>query len=205
MLKNRSDQKTNDLTESLLRLAYLAEINEWDNRRHLERIRNYSYLLASEYGLSRDESQVLSLACTLHDVGKAMTPVALIKRPGNFQPDEWAVIEKHTTQGAEILNSLSSFILQTAATVALTHHERWDGSGYPNRMKKDDIPLSGRICAIADVFDALTTKRPYKKLISDEEALRLIKDNSNILFDPDLVKAFEKQFQEIKKIKSTFE
>lgn len=203
MLKNRPDQKYNDLSESLFRLAYLSEINEWDNRKHLERIRNYSYIIASSLGLSRDDSQAISLACLLHDVGKIMTPVSLLKRPGNFQPDEWAIIEKHTFQGADFLNSDTSYILQTGSTVALTHHERWDGSGYPRHIQKDEIPLSGRICAVADVFDALTTPRAYKKLISVEDALRLIKDSSNVLFDPDVIKSFENGFNEIRKIKNT--
>lgn len=205
MLKNRLDQKYTELSESLFRLAYIAEIGEWDNRKHLERIRNYALIIASAEGLSRDESSILSMACMLHDVGKIKTPIALLKRPGNFQPDEWAILEKHTSEGAKILESDNSTVLQTAAVVALTHHERWDGSGYPRHMKKEDIPLSGRICAVIDVFDALTTKRAYKHLIAEEEALRLLKDNSNVLFDPNVVRSFENNFAEIRKIKNTFD
>lgn len=205
MLKNRIDQKYTELSESLFRLAYIAELCEWDNRKHLERIRNYALIIAFAEGLSKDESNILSLACMLHDVGKIKTPIALLKRPGNFQSDEWSILEKHTTDGAKILESANSIVLQTAAMVALTHHERWDGSGYPRHLKKEDIALSGRICAVVDVFDALTTKRSYKHLIAEEEALRLLKDNSNILFDPKVVRSFENSFVEIRKIKNAFD
>ena len=204
-MRNRSDQKYLDIAESLIRLATIAEIHEWDNRKHLERIRNYSFVIASSLALSQDEAIIISLACIVHDVGKIMTPTVLLKRPGNFQPEEWTIIEKHTTQGAKILESDASYFLQTGSTVALTHHERWDGSGYPQHLKKEKIPLSGRICAVADVFDALTSQRLYKSVVGEEEALRLMKKNSGILFDPTVFKSFESNFADIRRIKSTFE
>jgi putative two-component system response regulator len=204
MFKSRSDQKYQELNESLVRLAYIAELKEWDNRKHLERFRNYTMILASSLGLSRDEVTIVSIASQVHDVGKVFTPEELLKRSGNFEADEWKTIEKHTLQGAKVLESTASIVLQTGSAIALTHHERWDGSGYPRHLQKEEIPFSGRICAVVDVFDALTSKRGYKELISDEEALRLIKESSGTLFDPQIVKIFEAQFAEIRKIKNTF-
>lgn len=204
MFKNRSNQKYLELSESLIRLAYMAELKEWDNRQHLERIRNYSMLLASALGLTHDEAQIISIASQVHDVGKFYTPVELLQRTGNYQPDEWEIMERHTLDGGKLLESASSIVLQTGSIIALTHHERWDGSGYPRHLKGEEIPISGRICALADVFDALTTKRAYKELISDEQALQLIKESSGVMFDPHLVKVFESKFLELRKIKNDF-
>jgi putative two-component system response regulator len=202
MFKSRSDQTYQEITEIVIRLAYLAELKEWDNRNHLERVRNFSLVLASALGLSKNEATIFSIASQLHDIGKAFIPDELQKRSGNYSPEEWKIIEKHTVQGAKILESSASPVLQTASVIALTHHERWDGSGYPNKFKGEEIPLSGRIYAVVDVFDALTSKRAYKNVISDEEALKLIKNSSGVLFDPQIVKAFEMQFKELTKIKS---
>jgi len=201
MFKKRTDQSFLELNETLVRFAFIAEVHEWDNRKHLERIRRFTLAIATAMGLSHDEALTISLASQLHDIGKVMTPIELLKRSGNYEPAEWDQIEKHTIQGAKILESESSTILQTASIIALTHHERWDGSGYPQHLKGEEIPLSGRICAIADVFDALTTKRSYKNVILVEEALRLIKESSGVLFDPKVVIAFENEFSEILKIK----
>ena len=204
MFKNRSEQKYQELNESLVRLAYIAEMKEWDNHQHLERMRSYCQVLASAMGLSHDEALIVSIASQLHDVGKVLTPLELLERTGNYQPDEWQIMERHTTDGARLLESSSSIVLQTGSIIALTHHERWDGSGYPRQLKGEEIPLSGRICALADVFDALTTKRAYKEVVSDEEALTLIKESAGVLFDPQMVKIFESQFLVIRKTKNDF-
>jgi putative two-component system response regulator len=137
----------------------------------------------------------------LHDIGKTMMPDQLLKDGGKYDDVEWSLIERHTLDGAKIFEGSTSPILQIAASIALTHHERWDGSGYPNQLKGEEIPLAGRICAIADVFDALTTARSYKLTISMEEALNLILESSGVLFDPALVWIFNDQFEEIKKIR----
>jgi putative two-component system response regulator len=207
MYKKQVDQKFADLDESFFKMAYLAEMHEWDNRNHLRRIQEYTQSIGRSLKLSKEEVVSLSIASQLHDVGKIMTPATLLKKTDDLTFDEWAIIEKHTLQGAQILESENSFILKTASIIAYTHHERWDGSGYPRHLTGQEIPLSGRICALADVFDALTTKRLYKEkeTIADEEALRLIKENSGILFDPDVVKAFEISFLEIRKAKMGLE
>ena len=205
MFKNQSEKNFSELSETFFKFAYVSEIHEWDNRSHLERIAKYMFLVARSMGFSQEESTQLSLASQLHDVGKIMTPKELLKKTGNLLPGDWKTVEAHTTQGAKILESQSSHLLQIASTIALTHHERWDGSGYPQHLKNQEIPLSGRICAVIDVFDALTTQRSYKVTISDEEAFRLLKDNSGVLFDPEVMKAFEKEFLEIRKIKKVFD
>ncbi|MEN6571702.1 MAG: HD domain-containing phosphohydrolase [Anaerolineaceae bacterium] len=203
MFRSRSDSRNQELNESLVRLAYIAEIKEWDNRLHLERIRGYCQILAQAAGLTGQEAFLLGLASQLHDIGKVEVPDELLKRTGNYNADEWQLLEKHTLNGAKILDHSSSAVLQTASAIALTHHERWDGSGYPRGLKGEEIPISGRICAIADVFDALTTHRSYKELISDESAFEMIQQSSGTLFDPALVAYFTAKFSEILAVKNS--
>ena len=201
MFKSPFERKYQEINEIVTRLAYIAELKEWDNRKHLDRIRNYSLILASYLDLNKDEAIIFSIASQLHDIGKAFMPEELLKRSGNYSPEEWTLIEKHTIQGAKTLESSVSPVLQTGSVIALTHHERWDGSGYPSHLKKEEIPLSGRIFAIIDVFDALTSKRTYKNITSDDDALKLIKDSSGILFDPQITAVFEAHYAELLKFK----
>jgi putative two-component system response regulator len=203
MFRSHSTDKNQELNESLLRLAYIAEIKEWDNRQHLERVRGYCQVLAQAVGLTSSEAVLLGMASQLHDIGKVQMPDELLERTGNYTSDEWKLVEKHTLDGARILDHSLSPILQTASTIALTHHERWDGSGYPRGLKGEEIPISGRICALADMFDALTTRRSYKELISDDAALLMIRGSSGVLFDPAHVQAFVSKFDEILKVKTS--
>jgi putative two-component system response regulator len=205
MLKKISKKNASDLNESINKFGYLAEIHEWDNRKHIERIARYVFVMAVGMGFSDEEANVLSLASKLHDIGKIFTPKDLLRSTENLDEKDWTKIEKHTTQGAKVLESKDSIVMKTASIIALTHHERWDGSGYPQNLKGKEIPISGCICAVADVFDALTTSRPYKDIIADEEALTMIKDSGGVLLNPDVVAAFEKGFSEIRKIKKACE
>ncbi len=183
--------------ESITLLAYTAEAAEWDNRAHLRRIKGYTYSLFNALGVARGEAEMLALACVLHDVGKSFTSDELLKRQGKYTAAEWQAMEQHTVDGEKLLRDSVSPILRMGATVALTHHERWNGSGYPNGTIGTQIPLSGRVCALADVFDALTTRRLYKEPIDLEEALALIRSSSGTLFDPSVVQAFIKAQTEI--------
>ena len=149
--------------------------------------------------------QIISTACQLHDIGKVGLPEGLLLQQGQYSESELKKIKSHTTIGAEILSNSNSALLQAGEMVALHHHERWDGSGYPNGISGEEIPLSARLCAIADVFDALTTPRSYKKEITVEDALRLIVGASGTLFDPQIVQVFEDEFQNILKVKRTIE
>jgi putative two-component system response regulator len=202
MRKYPSEVKEKELVDAVRRMARLAEFNEPDTAAHRERIREYCFLLASCHGLSSYDAEVISFASLLHDVGKIGLPEALTSKSGDLTPYEWNQMQKHTTIGAELLRGSPSVIMQAAEIIALTHHERWDGSGYPHSMCADEIPLSGRICALADVFDALTTKRPYKEAVPVEEAFRMVNDVSGKLFDPALVSTFLKNRDEFKRIRN---
>ena len=181
-------------------LAYTAEAAEWDNRTHLHHIKGYTYTIFCALGLAKAEAELLALASELHDVGKSFTPDELLKRVGQYTPAEWQVMEQHTLTGEKMLRDASSPVLRAGAVVALTHHERWDGNGYPNQLAGESIPLSGRVCAVADVFDALTTHRLYKEPIDINEAFDLLRRSSNTLFDPQVVQAFLNSRDEILKI-----
>lgn len=200
MLDYYSKGSPKDTIDLIVRIAYVAEIKEWDCRAHIERIRKYSYLVGDGAQIDRPTNEIISLAAQLHDIGKSLMPDQLLREGGLYDDSERQLIERHTTDGAKILDGSTSPVIQIGASIALTHHERWNGSGYPNHLKGEEIPLGGRICAIADVYDALTTVRTYKQTISKEEALHLILESSGVLFDPSLVRAFKDRFSEIKKI-----
>ncbi len=193
-----------DIQDFIITMAYIAEYKEWDNRPHLERIRRYCTILGSGVGISRSDNEIISTASQLHDVGKITIPEELLKKQGQYTDSEWILIERHTTEGSAILQNSSHPILLTGSTIALTHHERWDGSGYPNKLSGESIPLAGRICALADVFDALTTPRAYKDTIDSNQAFALIRDASGVLFDPKLVRVFEQKFDEINKVRQSY-
>ena len=197
-----TESRPSELLDYIVRMGYIAELNEWDNRPHIERIRRYCYILASGLDIAQRDVEIMSIASQLHDVGKIAIPVELLTRKGDYTRQEWAVMEKHTSEGAQILKGSSSPVLQIAETIALSHHERWDGSGYPQGLKGDKIPMSGRICALADVFDALTSNRVYKNAIDDIDALSLIRKSSGTLFDPRLIKIFDAKMDEILKTKN---
>jgi putative two-component system response regulator len=192
-----------ELLDAVWRMAYIAEYREGGNLAHLERIKGYVQVLGRGIGLSQSEVQIVSLACQLHDIGKVGLPESLLLHQGQYTEAELGKIKSHTTIGAEILHNSPSHLLQAAEMIALNHHERWDGSGYPNGLQGEQIPLSARMCAMADVFDALTTPRPYKKEISVEDASRLITGASGSLFDPQLVQVFSDEFSAIHKVKKS--
>jgi putative two-component system response regulator len=203
MFLSKSFSHNNELNDVVSKMAYMAEIKEWDNRTHLFHIRSYCQLLCSHMDIPKTECEIIALASQLHDIGKSTTPDELLKRKGDFKDTEWAIIEKHTLEGGLLLQGSPSLLLQTAAVIAENHHERWDGSGYPNKRRGEEIPLAARICAVADVFDALTTTRSYKETMPDEEALNLIQQSSGVLFDPKVVKVFTEHFKDILKIKNS--
>ncbi len=200
MFRNRPDPYPKDLLDQVTLTAYLAEFAEWDNRPHTDRIRRYTSILALGSDLPPAEAELLSIASVLHDVGKISLPAAILRTTASLDPDEYARVTRHAEDGARILEASPSPVLQAAATIALTHHERWDGSGYPRGLKAAAIPLSGRIVALADVFDALTTPRSYKHVIDPEAALALIKQSAGSLFDPRLVSVLVERFQEFRAV-----
>jgi putative two-component system response regulator len=185
-----------DLPEHVLLTAYVAELPEWDCRSHVQRIRRYVYIMARETGLQHEDARLISIASILHDVGKITLPVSLLRKVAHLEPAEHQLAERHTLEGARLLGGSRSAIIQAAEIIARTHHERWDGSGYPLGLKGQAVPLSGRIVGVADVFDALTTKRTYKTPMDPEAALDLVRSASGTLFDPELVTIFGRRCED---------
>jgi hypothetical protein len=176
--------------EVIQRLSAAVEARDEETGLHIERISWFARRLALAAGSSAAEAELIGRASALHDVGKISVPDHVLLKPGKLDPAEWEVMKEHTTAGAAILAGSSSPFVQMAETIARTHHERWDGTGYPAGLAGEEIPLAGRICAICDVFDALLSQRPYKKPWPLDRALSEIERSSGSHFDPHLVDAF---------------
>ncbi len=194
-LEERVARRTIELEETrrevIRRLATAGEFRDNDTGQHVERMSQYAYVLAQASGLPDEEARALRDAAPLHDIGKIAMPDAILLKEGPLTDDEWATMRRHAEIGGTILDGSGFALLELAREIAVSHHERWDGSGYPLGLAGQDIPLSGRIVAVADVFDALTSERPYKRAWSVEEALAFLNDNAGKLFDPALVALFE--------------
>ena len=173
--------------ETLMRLARAGEHKDYDTAMHLQRMSLYSRVIAERVGLDEEEAEVIELASPLHDIGKIGIPDSILLKKGALDDQEMKMMRKHPIIGYEILQGSPSKYLQKGSEIALAHHERFDGTGYPYALKGTDIPLSARIVAIADVFDALTSIRPYKEAWSIDEALEYISNESGKHFDPELV------------------
>ncbi|MEZ6188088.1 MAG: HD domain-containing phosphohydrolase [Planctomycetota bacterium] len=169
---------------------------------HVRRISGYSGVIARSFDCEAEFVRSVELASPLHDVGKVAIPDAILYKPDKLSDDEFAETKRHCAAGAEILAHGSGEFWTFAADIAHAHHERWDGSGYPRRLAEEAIPLSARIVAIADVFDALTTKRIYKPALGIEQSLNIIAEGAGRHFDPDLVDAFQRAFSEILDVKT---
>ncbi|RBP76019.1 two-component system response regulator [Marinobacter nauticus] len=172
------------------RLGRAAEYKDNETGLHVIRMSHFSRLIALEAGLGEAWSDTLLNAAPMHDIGKIGIPDAILQKPGKLEPDEWLIMQRHAEIGAEIIGEDGSDLLNMAREVAQNHHEKWDGSGYPKGLKGTAIPISARIVALADVFDALTSERPYKKAWPIEQATDLIREQSGKHFDPELVEAF---------------
>jgi len=182
-------------------LGVAAEYKDNETGMHVIRMSHIARVLALAAGYSERAANELLHAAPMHDVGKIGIPDAILRKPGKLTDEEWAVMRQHTVIGARIIGRHQSGMLKVAATVALNHHEKWDGSGYPNGLAGEDIPHAARIVALADVFDALTSVRPYKAAWSIEQALELIRNESGRHFDPELVRLFMACVPEIEKIR----
>jgi CheY-like chemotaxis protein len=176
--------------ETVRRLSMAVEFRDEDTGAHIERIGRFSTLLAEQVGMEPDFCMTLSHAAPLHDVGKVAIPDAILLKPGKLTLQERAIVETHAEEGHRLLRGSSSSILDLAATIALSHHEKWDGSGYPRGVVGEAIPIEGRIVAVADVFDALTSDRVYRKAFTVEEAVEIMLEQRGRHFDPVLLDAF---------------
>lgn len=190
--------------EILFRLAKATESRDNGTGAHLERMARYSGLIAEAIGLSDEEARMIEAAAPLHDIGKISVPDAILNKPGPLTPEEIKVMREHPRHGYEVLRDSTSRFVQLGAEIALRHHERWDGSGYPDGLAGEDIPLAARIVAIADVLDALTTARPYKTAWSMDAALDYLRQNSGSMFDPRLVEALIAQSARADEIRRCF-
>jgi putative two-component system response regulator len=184
------------------RLGRAAEYKDTDTGEHIARMSQYSKLLALEFGMGEQQAELLRQAAPMHDVGKIGIPDAILSKPGRLTPDEFDHMKQHAAIGAQILANSSSPLLQLAHKLAIEHHEKWDGSGYPNGLKGEQISVEGRIVAIADVFDALTSKRPYKEAWGVEEALEHMQAQAGKHFDPHLINLFVNKLDAIIAIKN---
>jgi HD-GYP domain-containing protein (c-di-GMP phosphodiesterase class II)/methylmalonyl-CoA mutase cobalamin-binding subunit len=177
-------------TETVRRLSMAVEFRDEDTGAHIERIGRLSTLLAEQIGMDQEFCEQLSHAAPLHDVGKVAIPDAILLKPGPLTPEERAIVETHAEEGHRLLRGSSSSILELATTIALSHQEKWDGTGYPRGLTGEAIPIEGRIVAIADVFDALTSDRVYRKAFPVEEAVQMMREQRGRHFDPVLLDAF---------------
>ena len=194
ILEQKVSERTKELAASQIeildRLARAAEYRDDDTGQHTYRVGHIASLIAQKLNVPFSRVELIRRASPLHDVGKIGVPDNILLKPGRLTPEEFDIIKPHTTIGAALLSGGHSEMVKIAETIALTHHERWDGNGYPAGLKGEDIPLEGRIVAIADVFDALSHDRPYKKAWPLEECIAEIERNGGRQFDPQVVGAF---------------
>ncbi|MBH0018391.1 response regulator [Pseudoalteromonas sp. NGC95] len=185
------------------RLGRAAEYKDTDTGEHIVRMSQYSKVLALALGMDEQSAELLRQAAPMHDVGKIGIPDAILLKPGKLTSEEFEHMKKHAIIGAQILANSSSPLLQLAHKLAIEHHEKWDGSGYPNGIKGEEISIEGRIVAVADVFDALTSKRPYKEAWSVEKTVLHMQEQAGAHFDPALIELFVKKLDDILAIKNS--
>jgi putative two-component system response regulator len=194
-VRKRTQQLEQTQIEMLVRLAHAAEYRDDESGEHVWRVAHTSWLLARELGLPQEQATMLLRAARLHDVGKIGIPEAILLKPGRLSDAEFEIIKTHTTIGAKLLSGGESPFVRMAELIALTHHERFDGAGYPNGLKGEEIPLESRILAVADTFDALTHDRVHQKAMSEVAAAEIIVQESGTHFDPNVVNAFRRIFE----------
>ena len=189
--------------EIVFTIGAIGESRCKETGNHVKRVAEYSKLIALKYGLSHDDAELLKQASPMHDIGKIAIEDAILKKPARLTTDEFEIMKNHSFLGYEMLKNSQRPLLKLSATIALEHHEKWDGTGYPNGLKGEDISIYGRITAIADVFDALGSSRVYKPAWEDEKIFALLKDGSGVHFDPTLVTIFFKYLDEILEVRDS--
>lgn len=191
--------------ETIYRLTRAAEYKDEDTGAHIQRMSNYAAVVAREMGLNPQTVEYILYATPMHDIGKIGIPDSILLKPGRLDPDEWEIMKQHTVIGARILEGSKTGYIKLGEIVAMTHHEKWDGSGYPKGLKGREIPLVGRIVAIVDVFDALVSRRPYKEPFSLEKSFDIIRQGRGTHFDPGVVDAFFASREKILEIMDKFQ
>jgi len=204
MVRIRTDELRRTRLQVVQRLGMAAEYRDEETGGHILRMSHTCALLARAIGWNEAECELILHASPMHDIGKIGIPDAILLKPGRLEPDEWEIMQRHTTIGRELLDGDDSDLMRMACDIAFSHHEKWDGSGYPRGLAGEDIPIAGRIAALADVFDALTSERPYKSAWSVDAALEMIRDNRGKHFDPELVDALFDQLPAVLAIRQRF-
>ena len=204
IVQQRTEEVAKSRLEIIRRLGRAAEYKDNETGLHVIRMSFYSHLIAKSIGMEDSEADIILNASPMHDIGKIGIADSILQKPGKLNAKERKIMRKHCEFGAEIIGDHDDRLLEYAKIAALTHHEHWDGSGYPGGLKGVQIPLIGRIVAIADVFDALTSIRPYKEAWSMEDAAEIIKSQSNSHFEPELVNSFLQRKDKIKEIMGTY-
>ena len=200
-LERSEKATTRSREETIQRLSIAAEFRDRDTASHIKRMSLYSAFLAERLGQDARRCEVISLSSAMHDVGKIGIPDHILRKPGPLSAAEWKIMKTHPEIGYRILANSSSGLMDEAAIIALTHHERIDGSGYPHGLSEDDIPLVGKIAAVADVFDALTTRRVYRDAFSLPDALEIMREGRGNQFDPAILDLFLGSMDRVLEIK----
>ena len=203
-VKERTEELIITQKEIVRRLSRAGEYRDNETGMHVIRMSVSSKILALAAGKDQAYGELIVQASPMHDVGKIGIPDHILLKPGKFEPEEWEIMKTHVEIGADIIGDHGSELMQMASSIAMTHHEKWDGSGYPNGLKGENIPFAGRVCAICDVFDALTSSRPYKKAWTVEKAIALINEEAGRHFDPELVVLFNEILPEVLEIREKY-
>ncbi len=204
MVRTRTRELQETRIEIVRRLGRAAEYRDNETGMHVVRMSQACEKLALAVGVPPPQAELLSLAAPMHDIGKIGIPDRILLKPAPLSEEEWTLMRRHPLIGAEIIGEHDSELLATARTLALTHHERWDGSGYPQGLAGEEIPLEGRIAAVCDVYDALTSERPYKDAWPHEAAVNYLQNRSGIDFEPRLVSHFVELLPEIKQLRARY-
>jgi putative two-component system response regulator len=208
VLEKKIEARTLELSEAnqflITSMALIAEFKDKETGKHVLRVGQYARILAEMYGLVPEVCYLIEKAAPLHDLGKIAIPDSILLKTGLLDKAERKIMDGHSKIGADILSSRTSMLVSMASTIALSHHERWDGAGYPSGLAGESIPIEGRITAVADVFDALTTARPYKEAWTINEAVAHLEKGAGHHFDPRLIALFIENLESILKIKSTY-
>ena len=200
-LQGKADETNRIQEEMIMSFAEITENKSEQTGKHVRRVAEYSRIMAEEMGLGKDRANIIRLASTMHDIGKLLIPSEILEKPSRLTDEEFAIIKKHPGYGGERLKKVEGDVMGVAKTVALEHHERPDGRGYPEGLKLDSLSLEGQIVAVADVYDALTSKRSYKQAWDEKDAYNEILKGRGTQFNEEVVDAFERAYADIDKVR----
>lgn len=200
-LQEQADETARIQEQVIISLAEITENKSGQTGQHVRRVAEYTRILADELGYPQEQLDDIRLASTMHDIGKLLVPSEILEKPGRLTDDEFDTIKKHTTDGGRLLENVDGDVMHLSRAIALDHHERWDGNGYAQGKAGEDISFEGRIVAVADVYDALTSRRSYKDAWDDREAYDEIVRCSGAQFDPQVVEAFKRRYDDINAVR----